>query len=84
VLAVCGVGTQSARDTFINVEGLDTLDAFATLNGDSDVTEMAKHMASRSATAGRVILGSMQIKRIQPGARVLGEGPSQARLGRRR
>jgi hypothetical protein len=65
VLTVCGVGTQSARDTFIDVEGLDTLDAFATLNGDSDVTEMAKRMASRTAAVGRVILGTMQIKRIQ-------------------
>jgi hypothetical protein len=66
VLTVCGVGSQTARDVFINVEGLDTmLDAFATLNGNSDVTEMAKPMASRTATVGRVILGTMQIRRIQ-------------------
>ena len=36
------------------------------MNGDSDITEMAKRMASRpNAAAGRVILGTMQIKRHQ-------------------
>jgi hypothetical protein len=44
---------------------LDTIDAFANLNGDTDVTEMAKRMASRAAAAGCVILGTIQIKRIQ-------------------
>ena len=39
--------------------------ALGTLNGDTDVTEMAKRMASRSANAGKVILGTMQIKRLQ-------------------
>ena len=34
--------------------------------GNTDVTEMAKRMASRpNAAAGRVILGTMQIKRLQ-------------------
>ena len=66
VLALCGVATAAARATFINLEGLNSIDAFAMLNGDSDVTEMAKRMASRgSVAAGRVILGTMQIKRIQ-------------------
>jgi hypothetical protein len=51
--------------TFINVEGLDLLSAFIQLNGDSDVTEMAKHMAAWPSPAGRVILGTMQIKRLQ-------------------
>ena len=66
VLMLCGVATAAARQVFINLEGLDTIDAFANLNGDSDVTEMAKRMASRgSVAAGRVILGTMQIKKIQ-------------------
>ena len=51
--------------TFINVEGFDSLSAFTQLNGDSDVTEMAKRMASQPAASGRVILGTMQIKRLQ-------------------
>ena len=48
------------------IEGLDSIAAFTSMNGDPDVTEMAKRMASRSnAAAGRVILGTMQIKRLQ-------------------
>ena len=65
VLRTCGVTTLVARMTFINVEDLDSLSAFAQLNGDTDVTEMAKRMASRPSTSGRVILGTMHIKRIQ-------------------
>ena len=65
VLRTCGVATLAARMTFINVEGLDLLSAFTQLNGNGDVTEMAKRMAARPSTAGRVILGTMHIKRIQ-------------------
>jgi hypothetical protein len=50
----------------VNIEELDSLEAFASMNGDPDVMEMAKRMASRpNAAAGRVILGAMQIKRLQ-------------------
>ena len=65
VFRTCGVGLLAARMTFVNVEGLDSLSAFTQLNGDTDVTEMAKRMASRPAASGRVILGTMQIKRLQ-------------------
>ena len=65
VLALCGVTSAEAREVFITVEGLDSMDAFATLSGDTDVTEMAKRMASRAVETGRVILGTMQIKKIQ-------------------
>ena len=66
-LRTCGVAAQASRMTFINVEGLDSIAAFAMMSGDNDVTEMAKRMAaSRPTAAGRVlILGTMQIKRIQ-------------------
>ena len=66
VLRTCGVVTQANRMlTFINIEGLDSLAAFAMMSGDNNVTEMAKRMATRPTAAGRVILGTMQIKRIQ-------------------
>ena len=66
VLNICGITTAANGATFINIEGLDNIEAFAAMNGDSDVTEMAKRMASRpNAAAGRVILGTMQIKRLQ-------------------
>ena len=65
VLSTCGVVTAAACMTFINVEGLHSRTAFAQLNGDADITEMAKRMAWSPSTAGRVILGTMHIKRIQ-------------------
>jgi hypothetical protein len=44
----------------------DLMEAFASMNEDSDLMEMAKRMASRpNAAAGRLILGRMQIKRLQ-------------------
>ena len=57
----------ASRDVFIEVEGLNTIEAFGALSSDGDVTEMvAKRMASRTTNAGRVIVrGTMQIKRIQ-------------------
>ena len=58
--------TASHRDVFINNEGLDSINAFTRISGDTDITEMAKRMASRpNAAAGRVILGTLQIKRLQ-------------------
>ena len=64
VLRTCGVTTLTARMTFINVEGLDSLSAFAQLNGDADVTEMAKQMASRPRLR-ESHSRTMHIKRIQ-------------------
>ena len=66
VLEVCGITNNTARRTFINIEGLSHIEAFGAMSGDTDVTEMAKCMAARSSAAtGRVILGTMQIKRLQ-------------------
>ena len=65
VLTVCGIAAEASRQVFILIEGLDTLESFGDLSGDSDVTEMAKRMASRPIANGRVILGTTHIKRIQ-------------------
>jgi hypothetical protein len=64
-LRTCAVALLAACMTFINVEGLDLISAFIQLNGDSDVTEMARRMTARPSVAGRVILSTMQIKRLQ-------------------
>jgi hypothetical protein len=66
VLVTCGV-TNAAHCTTLNkIEGLDLIAAFTSMGGDGDITEMAKRMASRqSVAAGRVILGTMQIKKLQ-------------------
>ena len=42
ILTICGITIAAARATFINIERLDSVEAFASMNGDSDVTEMAK------------------------------------------
>ena len=66
VLLTCGVTNAAHRDVFMEIEGLDSIAAFAAMSGDTDVTKMAKRMASRpNAAAGRVILDTMQIKRLQ-------------------
>jgi hypothetical protein len=49
-------GVARNHDVFIQVKGIDSLETFGALSGDSDVTEMTKRMASH--TAGRVILGT--------------------------
>ncbi|KAI2509297.1 hypothetical protein MHU86_5185 [Fragilaria crotonensis] len=52
VLTICGIASAANRETFINIEGLDSMEAFASMNGDSDVSEMAKRMASRPTATG--------------------------------
>ena len=64
VLTTCGITTASHRDVFINIEGLDSISAFTRISGDTDVTEMAKRMASRpNVAAGRVILGTLHVSK---------------------
>ena len=66
VLIVCGITLESNRNTFIEMEGLSTLDMFAYLDGDRDVSEMVKRMQSRaSVAAGKVTLGVIQLKNLQ-------------------
>ena len=66
VLMTCGITNATQHEVFMDIEGLDLIAAFAAMSGDTDVTEMAKRMASRpNAAAGRVILGTIQIKRLQ-------------------
>jgi hypothetical protein len=61
VLNICGVTVEASRQIFIDIDGLHSIDAFAYLNGDSDVTEMAKRMACCTSTVGRVIIGTIHI-----------------------
>jgi hypothetical protein len=64
---MCGIMTATNRATLINIEGLDSVEAFASMNGDSDVTEMAKRIATRpNAAAGRFILRRMQKRGFWP------------------
>ena len=67
VLTVCGVTNVVSRNVvFINIEGLDTIDKFARLNGDNDVSEMAKRMmACPSAATHKVLFGTIAVKNLQ-------------------
>ena len=66
MLTICGIANAATCTTFINIEGLNSVEAFASMKGNPDVTEMTKRMAWRpNAAAGRVILGTIQIKRLQ-------------------
>ena len=57
VLNLCGVTAAMSCQVFINIQqGLDTINSFANLNGNSNVTEMAKCMASCTATNGGGVL----------------------------
>jgi hypothetical protein len=54
ILTICSIANATTRTTSINIEGLDSVEAFASMYGDPDVTEMAKWMASRpNSAAGR-------------------------------
>ena len=65
VLLTCGVTVEAIRATIIAGEGFTSVADFGFLEGDSDVTEMAKRLAARTIAEGRVNLGTVTIKRIQ-------------------
>jgi hypothetical protein len=64
-LTICGIATAANCATLFNIEGLDSVEAFAFMNGDSNIAEIAKQMATRpNMAAGRLILRTMQIQRL--------------------
>ena len=65
VLTVCGVADAVARERMIQHEGFTSLADLGEMDNDTDVSDMAKRMASRTVAEGRVNLGTVQIKKIQ-------------------
>jgi hypothetical protein len=67
ILITCGVMNAAHCAMFIDIKGLDLVAVFASMSGDPDVIEMAKRVlaSSPNVAAWRVILGTMQIERIQ-------------------
>jgi hypothetical protein len=65
VFEMCGITDAATRTLIMNREGFTQLDDLGVLETDSDVTEMAKRMASRTQAEGRVLLGTVIIKRFQ-------------------
>ena len=65
VFEMCGITNPAMRTTIIDHKGFTQLDDLGVLETDADVTEMAKRMATRTQAEGRVLLGTVVIKRLQ-------------------
>ena len=65
VLIVCGLAGAADRNNLINVEGFANLGTLSILTNDRTVDDMAKRAASRTAAAGRVLLGTVQLQNIK-------------------
>ena len=64
VLTVCGFANVADRTSLIDNEGFQTVADFGLLD-EKDVYEMVKRMGSRTAAAGRVNVGAIQVKKLQ-------------------
>jgi len=64
VLTVCGLANEADRTSIINNEGFTSLADFGLLS-EKDVYEMVKRMGSRTAAAGRVYVGTLQVVKLQ-------------------
>ena len=65
VLAQCGVTVAATHTAIIMNEGITSWADFGELEGDIDVTEMAKHLAVHTQGEGHVNLGTIVIKCLQ-------------------
>jgi hypothetical protein len=65
VFAMCGINDDATRGNIIVQEGFTQLEDLGVLENDTDVSEMAKRMATRTQAEGRVLLGTVVIKRLQ-------------------
>ena len=65
VFNICGITAEATRTRIIQNEGFGSLGDLSILESDSDVTDMAKRLASRTVADGRVNLGTIQIKKLQ-------------------
>jgi hypothetical protein len=64
VLAICGIVTEAHCTSIIVNKGFMSLADFGLLS-KKDVYEMVKRMGSRTAAAGRVYVGTLQVKKLQ-------------------
>ena len=66
VITTFSVGVDATRTLIINNESLTSIAYFGFLDGgNDDVIAMSSRMARRVANNGRVIMGGIQIKKIQ-------------------
>jgi hypothetical protein len=64
VLSICGIATKAHRTSIIVNEGFTSLEDFGLLS-IKDVNGMVKQMGSRTAAAGHVYVGTLQVKKLQ-------------------
>ena len=64
VFEMCGVA-DAVTTNIINQEGFTRIEDVGILENDTDVSDMAKRMASRMLAEGRVLLGTVIVKRLQ-------------------
>ena len=64
VFDTCGINDADSLRIAEN-EGFESLDDIGVMEGDKDVLEMARRLSTRPANSGRVLLGTVQIKRLQ-------------------
>jgi len=60
------------HNVFALAEGFATLADFGTLQGDTGVTEVVKGVAARPTNQGHVIVGTLQVKKLQGSLSMLG------------
>jgi hypothetical protein len=65
VFAMCGINDAGMRANIIAREGFTQLEDLGVLEMDTDITEMAKRMASWMQAKGRVLLSTVIIKHLQ-------------------
>jgi hypothetical protein len=62
VFVMCSITDKATRMNIINQEGFTQLKDLGVLKTDINVSEMAKRMATRTQTKGRVLLRMVMIK----------------------
>ena len=65
VFQTCGIADPATHNNIINREGFTSLEDLGVLEMDTDVSDMAKRLASRTQAEGRVYLGTVIVKRLQ-------------------
>ena len=65
VFQTCRIADPVVRTNIINREGFTSLEDLGVLETDTDVSDMAKRLASRTQAEGRVYLGTVVVKRLQ-------------------
>jgi hypothetical protein len=62
---MCGINNAVVHVNIIDQEGFTQLEDLGVLETDTNIIEMAKHMAARTQAKGRVLLGTVVIKCLQ-------------------